>query len=97
MEEGQVEYVPVAAPSRKVAGHSRHISSPGKGKKKVVRSPVKLPRQFEVSSLCASSRKRTEVDDPSFASALASERPQGKTRKSGRDRKAAPVFQGGMP
>ena len=77
--------------------NSRHLSSPGKGKKIVSRSPVKLPRQFEVSSPSASSRKRTVVDDPSFASALASERPQGKTRKSGPDRKAAPIFQGGMP
>ena len=63
----------------------------------MARSPVKLPRQFEVSSPSAGCRKRTVVDDPSFASALASERHQGKTRKSGRDRKAAPVFQGGMP
>ena len=97
VEEEQVEYMPVAPSSRKVAGHSRHLSSPGKGKKEVAWSPVNLSRHFEVSSPCASSRKRTVVDDPSFASALASERPQGKTPKSGRDRKAAPVFQGGMP
>ena len=58
---------------------------------------LSLPRQFEVSGSSASSRKRNVVDDPSFASALASERPQGKTRKSGRDRKAVPVFQRGMP
>ena len=87
----------VAAPSRKVAGHKRHLSSPGKGKKKVARAPVKLQRQFEVSSPSPSSRKRTVVDDPSFAFALASGRPQGKTRKSGQDRKAAPVFHGRMP
>ena len=97
MEGGQVDYVPGAAPSREIAGHSRHPSSPGKGKKRVVRIPVKLPRQFEVSSHSFNSRKRTVVDDPSFASALASERPQGKTRKSGRDRKATPAFQRGMP
>ena len=46
VEERQIEYVPVAAPSRKVARHSHHLSSPGKGKKEVSRSPVKLPRQF---------------------------------------------------
>ena len=89
--------MPVAALSRKVAGNSCHLSSPVKRKNKVSRNPVKLPRQFEVSSHCASSRKRTVVDDTSFASALASEGFQGKTRKSGRDRKSAPVFQGGMP
>ena len=97
VEEGQVDYVPVAAPSRTVGSHSRHLSSPGKGKKKVSRSPVKLPRQFEVCSPPVSSRKRTVIDDPSFAVALATESPRGKTRKSGRDRSAAPVFQGGMP
>ena len=52
-------------------------------KKKVSRSPVKLPGQFEVSSPSASCRKRIVVDDPNFASALASECPRGKTRKSG--------------
>ena len=82
MKEGQVDYVTVAAPSRKVAGISRHLSSPGKGKKKVVRSPVKLPRQFEVSSPSASFRKRTVVDGPSFASTLASERPPRKNTEN---------------
>ena len=96
VEEGQVDYVPVAAPSRKVAGQSRRLSSPGKGKKKVSHSPVKVPRQFEVSSPSVSSRKRTVIDDPNFAAALTTESPRGKTRKSGRDRKAAPIFQGGM-
>ena len=97
VEEGQVDYVPVAAPSRKVASQSRRLSSPGKGKKKVSHSPVKVPRQFEVSSLSVSSRKRTVIDDPNFAAAVTTESPRGKTRKSGRDRKAAPIFQGGMP
>ena len=34
VEEGQVDYVPVAAPSRKVASQSRRLTSPGKEKKK---------------------------------------------------------------
>ena len=97
VEEGQVDYVPVAAPSRKVAGQGRRLASPGKGKKKVSQSPVRVPRQFEVSSPPVSSRKRTVIDDPIFAAALTTESPRGKTRKSGRDRKAAPIFQGGMP
>ena len=46
VEERKIVYVPVAAPFRKVAGHSHHLLSPGKGKKEVSRSPVKLPRQF---------------------------------------------------
>ena len=97
VEEGQVDYVPVAAPSRKVASQIRRLSSPGKGKKKVSHSPVKVPRQFEVSSPSVSSRKRTVIDDANFAAALTAESPRGKTRKSGRGRKAAPIFQGGMP
>ena len=97
VEEGQVDYVPVAAPSRKVASQSRRLTSPGKGKKKVSHSPVKVSRQFEVSSPSASSRKRTVIDNPNFAAALTTESPRGKTRKSGRDRKAARIFQGGMP
>ena len=97
VEEGQVDYVPVAAPSHKVASHSRHLSSPGKGKKKVSHSPVQVRCQFEVSSPPVSSRKRTVTDDPNFTAALISESSRGKTRKSGRDRKAAPIFQGGMP
>ena len=97
VEEGQVDYVPVAAPSRKVASHSRHLTSPGKGKKKVSHSPVKVPRQFEVSSPSLSPRKRTVIDDPNFAAALTTESPRGKTRRSGRDREAAAIFQGGMP
>ena len=97
VEERQVDYVPVAAPSRKVASQSRRLSSPGKGKKKVSHSPVKVPPQSEVSSPSPSSRKRTVIDDPNFAAALTIESPRGKTRKSGRDRKSAPIFQGGMP
>ena len=97
VEEGQVDYVPVAAPSRKAFSQSRGLSSPGKGKKKVSHSPVQVRRQFEVSSPPVSSRKRSVTDDPNFAAALISGSPRGKTRISGRDRKAAPIFQGGMP
>ena len=97
VEDGQVDYVPVVAPSHKVASHSRRLTSAGKGKKKVGHSPVKVRRQFEVSSPSLSPRKRTVSDDPNFAAALTTESPRGKTRKSGRDRKAAPIFQGEMP
>ena len=97
VEEGQVDYVPVAAPSHKVVSHSHRFSSPDKGKKKVSHSPVQVRRQSEVSSPPVSSSKRTVTDDPSFDAALISRSPRGKTRRSGRDRKAAPIFQGGMP
>ena len=97
MEEGQIDYVLVASPSCIVASQSRRLSSPGKGKKKVSHSSVKVRRQFEVSNPSVSSRKRTVIDDPNFAAALTTDSPRGKTRRSGRDRKTAPIFQGGMP
>ena len=97
VEEGQVDYVTVAAPSRKVSRQSRGLSSPGKRKTTVSHSPVQVRREFEVSSPSPSSRKRTVIADPHFAAALISECPRGKTRKSGRDRKPAPIFQGGKP
>ena len=54
-----------------------------------------MPRQFEVSSYFVAPRKRAVVEDLTFASALASQRFRGKAPRSGRDRRAALVFQGG--
>ena len=96
VEDGQVDYVPVAAPPRKVASHSRRLTPQEKGKRKCLTAD-KVPRQFEVSSPSLSPRKRNVIDDPNFAVALTTESPRGKTRRSGRDRKAAPIFQGGLP
>ena len=96
-EEGRVEYVWVAPPALGPPGPSRMHSSSSKRKRKVTRSPVKLPRRFEVSSRAASPRRRSLVEDPSFASALAAPASPGKSRRSGCDRRAAPVFQMGFP
>ena len=97
VEKGRVEYVPVSPPAPGPPGPSRIHSSSSKRKKKVTRSPVKLPRRFEVSSPPASPPRRSLVEDPSFASALAASTCRGKSRRSGRDRRAAPVFQMGFP
>ena len=97
VEEGRVEYVPVAAPAVGPLGPSKIRSSSSRRKRKVSRSPVKLPRRFEVSSPPASPPRRSLVKDPSFASALATPASHGKTRRSGRDRRAAPVFQMRFP
>ena len=97
VEEGRVEYVPVAAPVLGSPGPSRIRSPSSKRKRKISRSPVKLPRRFEISSPPASPPRRTLVEDPSFASALTSAGGRGKSRRSGRDRRAAPVFQMGFP
>ena len=97
VEEGRVEYVPVRPPVLGSPGPSKISSPSSKRKRKITRSPVKLPRRFEVSSPPVSPSRRSLVEDPSFASALAASSPRGKSRRSGRNRRAAPVFQMGFP
>ena len=97
VEEGRVKYVPVAPPALGPPGPSKIHSSSSKRKRKVNRSPVKFPRRFEVSSPPASPPRRSLVEDPSFASALAAPVSRRKSRRSGRDCRAAPVFQMGFP
>ena len=97
VEEGRVEYVPVGPPALGSPGPSKIRSPSSKRKRKITRSPVKFPRRFEVSSPPASPPRRSLVEEPSFASALAASTSRGKSRRSGRDRRAAPVFQMGFP
>ena len=54
VEEGCVEYVPVGPPALGSPGPSKIRSPSSKRKRKITRSPVKLPRRFEVSSPPAS-------------------------------------------
>ena len=96
VEEGRVEYVPVGPPALGSPGLSKIRFASSKRKRKITRSPVKLPRRFEVSSPPASPPRRSLVEDPSFASAFAAPACRGKSRRSGRDRRAAPVFQMGF-
>ena len=96
VEEGRVEYEPVASPASGPPGPSKFRSSPSKGERKISRSPMKLPRKFEISSTPASSQKRSVVVHPSFASTLAAQASRGKSLWSGRDRYAAPRLQMGF-
>ena len=97
VEEGCVEYVPVAAPAFGSPGPNKIRSSPSKRKRKLSRSPVKLPKRFEVSSPSASPQGRSFVEDSCFASALAAPASRWKSRRSGRDHRAAPLTQMGLP
>ena len=97
VEEGRVEYVPVAPPALGPPGPSRIHSSSSKRKRKVTRSPLKLPRRFKVSSPPASPPRCSLVEDPSFASVLAASISRGNSRRNGRDCRAASVFQMGFP
>ena len=87
VEVGDVQYV---AEHEKLGlpCYSRSTSSPGKSKKS--RAPVSLgvvKKQFSLSSPSASR--------PSFESALQKIFEKSGARKSGRDRRNAPVLQGG--
>ena len=89
--------MPVGPPVFSSPVPSKISSLSSKRKRKITRSPVKLPRRFEVSSPPASPPRRSLVEDSSFASALAAPASRGKSRRSRRDRRAAPVFQMGFP
>ena len=96
VEEGRVEYVPVSAPSISVLGPSNLRVSSGKSKKrKISRSSVK--RRFEIASPHPSSQQHRVVEDLGFSAAFYRQQSCKKSRSSGQNRRAAPVFQGGLP
>ena len=83
-------------PSVSVPGPSNLRVSSGKSKKrKISRSPMK--RRFEIESPPVSSQQHCVVEDLSFSAALDRQQSCKKSRRSGRNRRAAPVFQGGLP
>ena len=96
VEEGRVDYVPVGVPSISVPGPSNLRVSSGKSKKrKIRRSPVK--RRFKSASPPLSSQQHRVVEALVFSPALDSQQSCKKSRRSGQKRRAAPVFQGGLP
>ena len=95
VEEGPVEYVSVRAPSASVPGPSTLRVSSGKSKKKTIsRSPVK--RRFEIENLPLSSQQHRVVENLGLSAALDHQQSCKKSRRSGRNRRAAPVSQGGL-
>ena len=96
MEVGQIEYVPVRSLSVSLPDPSTLRVSSGNSKKmKISRSPVK--RRFEIASPPLSSQQHRVVEDLGFSAALDRQQSCINSRRSGRQRKAAPVFQGGLP
>ena len=85
VEVGDVQYV---AEHEKLGLPCCSQSSPGKGKKRQSSaSPGVVKKQFSVCS--------PSVSRPSFESALEKSYEKSGARRSGRDRRNAPVFQGG--
>ena len=96
VEERRVEYVPVRASSLSVPGPNNLCVSSAKSKKRIIsRSPVK--RGFEISSPPLSSQQHGVVEDLGFSGPLDHQQSCKKSRYSGRNRRAAPVFQGRLP
>ena len=96
VREGRVEYVPVRAPSASVPGPSNLRVSSGKSRKRSIsRSPVK--RRFEIASPPPASQQHRLFENMSFSAALDRQQSCNKSRQSERKRRAAPVFQGGLP
>ena len=96
VEAGRVEYVPVRAPTIGVPRPSNlRVSSRKSKKRKISRSSVK--RRFEIASTSLSPQQHRVVEDWGFTAALDHQESCIRSRRSGRNRKAAPVFQGGLP
>ena len=96
VEKGRVEYVPVSAPSLSTPGPSSLRVPSGKSqKRKISGSPVK--RRFEIASPPPSSQQHRVFEDLGFSAASDRQQSCKKSRCSGRNRRAAPVFQGGLP
>ena len=97
VEVGQVEYLPQSVSALQVPSTSFAIKSPGKGKQKKGETPAKpaIKRRFEfdVESVVLSKGRGVYFDDPSFAIALRDDDKTVSSRRSGRSRRAAPVFQ----
>ena len=96
VEDGRVEYVLVRVPFPISPGPSNLRDSSGKSKRRTIsRSPVK--RRFEIASPPPASQQHRIVEDSSFSAALDRQQSCKKSRRSQRKRRAAPVFQGGLP
>ena len=97
VEVGQVEYLPQSVSTLQVPSTSFGANSPGKGKQKNGETPAKpaIKRRFEFDDESVVLPKVPGVyfDDPSFAIALRDDDKTVSSRRSGRSRRAAPVFQ----
>ena len=97
VEIGQVENLPQSVSAMQVPSTRLGIKSPGKGKQKKSETPAKfaLKRRFEFDdeSVVLPKRRRVYFDDPTFALALRIDDKTVSSRRSGRSRRAATVFQ----
>ena len=97
VEVGQVEYLPQSGSTIQAPITSFAIKSPGKSRQKKSETPAKSPikRRFEFDDESVVPPKGCGVyfDDPNFAIALRDEDKTVSSRRCGRSRRAALVFQ----
>ena len=97
VEVGQVEYLPQSVSAIQVPSTRFTFKNPGNGKQKKGGTPTKtaIKSRFEFDDESVVLRKGRGVyfDDPSFAIALRDEDKTVSSRRSGRSRRAAPIFQ----
>ena len=96
VEEGRVEDVPLSVLSISFPGPSSQRDSSGNLKKRKIRqSPVK--RRFETTSTPSLSQQHRVDEVLGFSAALDRQQTCRNTGRSWRNRRAAPVFLGGLP
>ena len=97
VEVGQVEYLPQSVSATQMPSTSFAVKSPGKGKQKKSETPTKsaVKRRFEFDdeSVVLPKGRGVYFDYPNFAIALRDDDKTVSSRRSGRSRRAAPVFQ----
>ena len=97
VEVGQVEYLLQSVSAAQVPSTSFAVKNPGKGKQRKSETPTKtaIKRRFEFDDESVVLPKGPGVffDDPSFEIALPDDDKTVSSRRSGRSRRAAPVFQ----
>ena len=99
VEVGQFEYLSGCVPAWDQPGSSTTVSprSPGKGKWKRSKTPAPAasPRRFEFDdeSIVLPKGRGVYFEDPNFECSLKSQEKTATSRRSGRSRRAAPVFQ----
>ena len=97
VEVGQVEYLPQSVSATQVLSTSFAVKSPGKGIQRksetLAKTAIKRRFEFDDESLVLPKGRGVYFDEPSFAIALRDDDKNVSSRRTGRSRRAAPVFQ----
>ena len=99
VEVGRVEYLSESVPARDQPCSSTTVSlrslEKGKGKRSTTPAPSATPKRFEfdVELIVLPKGRGVYFEDPSFECALKSQEKTAASRQSGRNCRAAPVFQ----